>query len=67
MPAPADHKRRFVAAIRAGKYDLGDASRVAGLTFSQGAEVWADGVAAGRLRIADDLPGFRYIEEIARK
>lgn len=66
MQASPDQKRRFMAAIRSGRRDIGDAARAAGLTFSEAAQVWADGVAAGRLRIADDCPGFRHIEEIAR-
>jgi hypothetical protein len=67
MPAPADHKRRFIAAIRQERLDIGDAARRAGLTFQQAAECWADGVAAKRLRMADDLPGFRYVEEVIQK
>lgn len=62
-PTP-DQKRRFVAAIRSGQRDIGDAGRAAGLTFAEAAECWAAGVAAKRLRMADDLPGFRYIQEI---
>lgn len=62
-PTP-DQKRRFVAAIRSGQRDIGDAGRAAGLTFAEAAECWAAGVAAKRLRMADDLPGFRYVEEI---
>jgi len=65
MTASVDHKRRFIAAIRADHLDIGDAARRAGLTFRDACEVWAEGVAAKRLRMADDLPGFRFIEEVA--
>ncbi|MCV2448480.1 hypothetical protein [Paracoccus sp. DMF] len=64
MSAPLDHKRRFLAAIRAERLDIGDAARRAGLTFREGCEVWADGVAAKRLDIADDVPGFRHVVEV---
>lgn len=64
MSATADQKRRFMAAIRSDKLDIGDAARRAGLTFREGCEVWADGVAAKRLAIADDVPGFRHVVEV---
>ncbi len=60
-----EQKRRFLAAIRADRLDIGDAARRAGLQFHEAAEIWAQGVAAKRLRMADDLPGFRFIEEVA--
>lgn len=60
----ADQKRRFVAAIRADRLDIGDAGRRAGLRFHEAAEIWAQGVAAGRLRMGDDAPGLRFIEEV---
>lgn len=64
MTTPLEHKRRFLAAIRAERRDIGDAARAAGLTFPEAAEVWADGVAAKRLAIADDFPGFCHIVEV---
>jgi hypothetical protein len=66
MPALASHKIRFINAIRAGQHDIGSAAKAAGLKFHEACECWADGVAAGRLRMADDIPGFRYIEEVKR-
>jgi len=65
MTASVDHKRRFIAAIRADHLDIGDAARRAGLTFRDACEVWAEGVAAKRLAIAEDVPGFRHIVEVA--
>lgn len=64
MTVTPDQKRRFVAAIRAEPVDIGDAARRAGLSFADSAECWAAGVAAGRLAMADDLPGFRHIVEV---
>lgn len=64
MSAPPDHKRRFIAAIRAERHDLGDAARAARLKFHEAAEVLADGMAAKRLAVADDCPGFRHIVEV---
>ncbi|MBT0780552.1 hypothetical protein [Paracoccus sp. pheM1] len=66
MTAPIDHKRRFIAAIRTGRLDIGDAARRAGLTFRDACEVWAEGVAAKRLAMAEDVPGFRHIVEVGR-
>ena len=45
--------------------DIGDAARRSGLSFADATEIWAKGVAAKRLRMADDVPGFRYIQEVA--
>lgn len=56
----------FYRAIRAERLDVGDAGRRAGLKFHEACEIWSKGVAAGRLRMADDYPGFRYIEEVRR-
>ena len=57
--------RRFYAAIRSERLDIGDAARRSGLSFADATEICAKGVAAGRLKIADDFPGFRYIQEVA--
>ena len=65
MAVSYEQARRFYAVIRAERLDIGDAARRSGLKFHEACEVWAKGVAAGRLRIADDFPGFRYIQEVA--
>lgn len=64
MAVSYEQTRRFYAAIRAERLDVGDAGRRAGLKFHEAAEIFAKGAAATRLRIADDFPGFRYVEEI---
>ena len=64
MGVSYEQARRFYAVIRAERLDIGDAARRAGLSFADATEIWAKWVAAGRLKIADDTPGFRYIEEI---
>lgn len=64
MAVSYEQSRRFYAVIRAERLDIGDAGRRAGLKFHEACEIWAKGVAAKRLRMADDVPGFRYIEEI---
>ena len=61
MAVSYEQARRFYAAIRAERLDLGDAARRSGLKFHEAAEVFAKGVAAGRLEVRDDFPGFRYI------
>ena len=65
MSVSYEQARRFYAVIRAERLDIGDAGRRAGLSFADATEIWAKGVAAGRLKIADDFPGFRYIQEVA--
>ena len=65
MAVSYEQTRRFYAAIRSERLDIGDAARRAGLSFADATEIWAKGVAAGRLKIADDFPGFRYIQEVA--
>ncbi|WP_353144894.1 hypothetical protein, partial [Paracoccus sp. (in: a-proteobacteria)] len=62
---PAEHKRAFVAAIRADKLDLGGAAKAAGLTFAQAAEVAAAGVEAGKLKFIDHGVGDRWFEVVA--
>ena len=64
MGVSYEQARRFYAAIRSERLDIGDAARRAGLKFHEAAEVFAKGVAAKRLTIADDFPGFRHIQEI---
>ena len=56
MGVSYEQARRFYAAIRSERLDIADAT-----------EIWAKGCAAGRLKIADDTPGFRHIEEIVPK
>ena len=65
MAVSYEQARRFYAAIRAERLDIGDAARRSGLSFADATEIWAKGVAAKRLRMADDVPGFRYIQEVA--
>ena len=67
MAVSYEQARRFYAAIRSERLDIGDAARRAGLSFADATEILAKGVAAGRLKIADDTPGFRHIEEIVPK
>ena len=64
MAVSYEQARRFYAVIRAERLDIGDAARRSGLKFADATEIWAKGVAAGRLKIADDFPGFRHIQEI---
>lgn len=67
MSVSYEQARRFYAVIRAERLDIGDAGRRAGLKFHEACEVWAKGVAAKRLTMADDVPGFRYIMEVERE
>ena len=67
MSVSYEQARRFYAVIRAERLDIGDAGRRAGLKFHEACEVWAKGVAAKRLIMADDVPGFRYIMEVERE
>lgn len=60
---PSDHIRRFMAAIREERLDLGGIAAKAGLTLTQVFEVWAYGKQEKKLRFRDDGPGFRWIEE----
>lgn len=54
---------KFMAAIRSGRHDMGDAARAAGISFQDAANVFAYGVQAGKLRFVDNGPGDRFIEE----
>lgn len=63
---PADHIRRFMAAIRSGQRDIGDTARAAGLAFHEAAEVYAYGTKKGALSFHDGGPGNRWIEEKKR-
>ena len=60
MSATVDQKRRFMAAVRSGQ----NMFAASGLTMRETLDVWAEGVAAGKLRIKDDLPGFRHVAEV---
>ena len=66
MSATVDQKRRFMAAVRSGHHMFAELARASGLTMRETLDVWAEGVAAGKLRIADDMPGFRHIAEVAQ-
>ncbi|MEF9604522.1 hypothetical protein O4J55_20140 [Paracoccus sp. PXZ] len=65
MSATVDQKRRFMAVVRSGQHMFAEIAKLSGLTMHEVLEVWAEGVAAKRLRIADDVPGFRFVEEVA--
>jgi len=64
-PASSDEKRAVWAAIAppAERFfnDIADAS---GLDLSRVYQVWAEGSAAGKMRVHDDGPGFRFIERV---
>ena len=60
---PTDHIRRFMAAIRADRLDLGGIAARAGLTLSEVSAVWGYGREKGQLRFRDEGVGFRWIEE----
>ena len=65
MSAPVEHKRRFIRAVRSGQHMFAEIAAAAGLTLQQTFDVWADGSAAGKLRIGGgDLPGMRFVEEV---
>ncbi|QRZ14714.1 hypothetical protein JWJ88_17265 [Paracoccus methylovorus] len=64
MKATTDQKRRFMAAVRSGRMMFGEIVKVSGLTFQHVFDIYAEGVTAGRLRMGDDAPGFRFIEEV---
>ncbi|MDF3904672.1 hypothetical protein [Paracoccus sp. AS002] len=64
MSATVDQKRRFMSAIRSGQHMFAEIAKASGLTMREVLEVWAEGHAAGKLVIADDLPGFRHIAEV---
>ena len=65
MSATVDQKRRFMAAVRSGHHMFAEIARLSGLSMRETLDVWAEGVAAGKLCIADDMPGFRHVAEVA--
>lgn len=65
MSATVDQKRRFMAAVRSGQHVFAEIATASGLTMRETLDVYAEGVAAGNLRIKDDLPGFRHVAEIS--
>lgn len=65
MSATVDQKRRFMAAVRSGQHMFAEIATASGLTMREALDVYAEGVAAGKLRIKDDLPGFRHVAEIS--
>ena len=59
-------KRAFWAAIEPpARLPLGDIATAAGISFAVAAEIWAEGLAAGRLQLVDHGPGWRWIERVA--
>ncbi len=59
-------KRAFWATIAPpARLLIGDIARAAGISFAVASEIWAEGLAAGRLRLVDDGPGYRWIERAA--
>lgn len=64
MSAAVDQKRRFMAAVRSGQRMFAEIATASGLTMRETLDVYAEGVAAGKLRIADDTPGFRHVAEV---
>ena len=64
MRASVDHKRRFMDAVRAEPRMFGEIAAASGLTMRETLDVFAEGVAAKRLVISDDLPGFRHVAEV---
>lgn len=64
MSATVDQKRRFMAAVRSGQHMFAEIATASGLTMREALDVYAEGVAAGKLRIGDDLPGFRFVQEV---
>ncbi|TWI32763.1 hypothetical protein [Paracoccus sulfuroxidans] len=63
-PTP-DQKRAFIEAARADQRMFREIADAARLPFAVVLEIWAIGSAAGKLRIADDAPGSRWIEVLA--
>ena len=66
MSATVDQKRRFMAAVRSGPLMFAEIARLSGLSMRETLDVWAEGVRAGKICIADDMPGFRHIKEVAQ-
>ena len=65
MSATVDQKRRFMAAVRSGHHMFAELARASGLTMRETLDVFAEGVRSGKLCIADDMPGFRHVAEVA--
>ena len=65
MSATVDKKRRFMAAVRSGHHMFAEIARLSGLSMRETLDVFAEGVRAGKLCIADDMPGFRHVAEVA--
>ena len=61
-----DQKRRFMAAVRSGHHMFAEIARLSGLSMRETLDVFAEGVRAGKLCIADDMPGFRHVAEVAQ-
>ena len=65
VSATVDQKRRFMAAVRSGHHMFAEIARLSGLSMRETLDVFAEGVRAGKLCIADDMPGFRHVAEVA--
>ena len=61
---PNDQKRAFIAAAEAEPRMFGEIARAANLTLAVVFEIWAQGKAAGKLFIASDEPGLRYVKVV---
>ena len=66
MSATVDQKRRFMAAVRSGHHMFAEIARLSDLSMRETLDVFAEGVKAGKICIADDMPGFRHVAEVAR-
>lgn len=58
-------KRAFMRAIRRGPMMFAEIAEFTGLPFVTVLDIWAAGFKAGKLVIADDIPGFRHVAEVA--
>lgn len=64
-PATPDEKKAVWAAIAPpARRFFAEISDVTGLDKSRVFQVFAEGVAAKRMKVSDDVPGFRFIERI---
>ena len=64
VSATVDQKRRFMAAVRSGHHMFAEIARLSDLSMRETLDVFAEGVKAGKLCIADDMPGFRHVAEV---
>ena len=64
VSATVDQKRRFMAAVRSGHHMFAEIARLSDLSMRDTLDVFAEGVKAGKICIADDMPGFRHVAEV---